>query len=580
MPSELGIDRNPFHVLDVPITASRAEIERAAQKLLAMLEIGVGSAAEHPSPLGPRPRTADLVRQSVADLRDPAKRIRAELCHAPAGAAPEAAPELPPFVGGRAAMWRIPSVPELPWSGARLDGWSGPVLLVRGAMFLAAGVAALAGEIDLSRPGDVLTLYLPYAVFLFPGILVRAVTVPLGWTRLTQVLSRVFARTPFHPLGGALLDATRALARKRPEAKGAAAERLRDALGALRDTADLTVRAALAVAMGDVDGARRWFTLLDVFEGRGWWNRRRARAWRVGDAAERGDWAAVRRLSEAPGGSPRVWAVGSALARARGEPDAASAAVVWAWWGLGGGGLVLARWIRDTLARPPRAARAHAPEPTGAPMPDALARLAWLQTIPPAELGMVDLVAVAEAWDRARPAVLAHAGRRVAGLEARATPEELVADVEAGVEEALLAALRRADELDVSASGPADAAPAALPPLVTRALDRAFEERFAVAEAALRAALVPRFGEDLQWESWYHLREAWLAAARVAHPERKADLWRSLWPGTCNFAVRADNQLHLRPFSHQVFRFLVEHAPGPDEHGVALLLENVRVTTG
>lgn len=66
---------NPFHVLDVPATASRAEVERAGQKWLSMLELGVASARQ-----GPRgERTPEAVRTALAELRDPEKRLRAEL---------------------------------------------------------------------------------------------------------------------------------------------------------------------------------------------------------------------------------------------------------------------------------------------------------------------------------------------------------------------------------------------------------------------------------------------------------------------------------------------------------------------
>jgi hypothetical protein len=83
---------NPFHVLELPVTASRMEIERAGQKWLSMLEIGVAAAASYPSPLGPRSRTPEAVRMAMAELRDPDKRVVAEMLLAPAraGLAPPA----------------------------------------------------------------------------------------------------------------------------------------------------------------------------------------------------------------------------------------------------------------------------------------------------------------------------------------------------------------------------------------------------------------------------------------------------------------------------------------------------------
>ncbi|HEY0482495.1 MAG TPA: hypothetical protein VGD37_33470 [Kofleriaceae bacterium] len=76
---------NPFFVLGLPAEASRIEIEREAQKLLGMLELGFAEAASYATPLGPKLRTAEMVRAAVAALRDPYQRLVAELWarHAP-----------------------------------------------------------------------------------------------------------------------------------------------------------------------------------------------------------------------------------------------------------------------------------------------------------------------------------------------------------------------------------------------------------------------------------------------------------------------------------------------------------------
>ncbi|MCA9676301.1 MAG: hypothetical protein KC464_14785, partial [Myxococcales bacterium] len=63
---------NPFLVLGLAPTATRMEIEREAGKLLGMLELGLAAAATYATPLGPRPRTPELVRTAAATLRDPA----------------------------------------------------------------------------------------------------------------------------------------------------------------------------------------------------------------------------------------------------------------------------------------------------------------------------------------------------------------------------------------------------------------------------------------------------------------------------------------------------------------------------
>ena len=93
----MKLAENPFFVLGVSPDASRIELEREAQKLLGMLELGFAEAQTYATPLGPRPRTAEAVRAAVATLRDPYQRLLAELWarHAPpvaAAPAPEPGP--------------------------------------------------------------------------------------------------------------------------------------------------------------------------------------------------------------------------------------------------------------------------------------------------------------------------------------------------------------------------------------------------------------------------------------------------------------------------------------------------------
>lgn len=66
---------NPFFVLGVAPEASRIEVERAGQRLLAELAIRREAALQFDSPVGPAPRTPELVRQALAELRDPARRL-------------------------------------------------------------------------------------------------------------------------------------------------------------------------------------------------------------------------------------------------------------------------------------------------------------------------------------------------------------------------------------------------------------------------------------------------------------------------------------------------------------------------
>ncbi len=70
---------NPFFVLGLTPCCSRQQIEREGQKLLGLLELGVVKASTYTTPLGPRPRTPELVRTAMAQLRDPKRRIVHEL---------------------------------------------------------------------------------------------------------------------------------------------------------------------------------------------------------------------------------------------------------------------------------------------------------------------------------------------------------------------------------------------------------------------------------------------------------------------------------------------------------------------
>ena len=70
---------NPFFVLEVGTEASRAEVERAGQKLLGLLALGSAGAGHCSTPLGPATRDADGVRQAMAALRDPNERLIYEL---------------------------------------------------------------------------------------------------------------------------------------------------------------------------------------------------------------------------------------------------------------------------------------------------------------------------------------------------------------------------------------------------------------------------------------------------------------------------------------------------------------------
>jgi hypothetical protein len=88
---------NPFFVLGVAPDTSLADAERAGRRLLGELAIGREAARRYATPLGPAERTEDAVRASLAELRDPARRLVHELwARVPVADSP-AAP--PPAIG-------------------------------------------------------------------------------------------------------------------------------------------------------------------------------------------------------------------------------------------------------------------------------------------------------------------------------------------------------------------------------------------------------------------------------------------------------------------------------------------------
>lgn len=70
---------NPFYVLELRPDCSRAEVERAGQLLIGMLELELSAAHSYRSPLGRHRRSPELVRASMAELRDPNRRLLHEL---------------------------------------------------------------------------------------------------------------------------------------------------------------------------------------------------------------------------------------------------------------------------------------------------------------------------------------------------------------------------------------------------------------------------------------------------------------------------------------------------------------------
>lgn len=87
---------NPFLVLELAPKAGRSELERQGAKLLAMLAAGLAEAGTYETPFGLRERTAEMVREALAELRDPARRLVHEWwAHGLAGRTPTSQRRVP-----------------------------------------------------------------------------------------------------------------------------------------------------------------------------------------------------------------------------------------------------------------------------------------------------------------------------------------------------------------------------------------------------------------------------------------------------------------------------------------------------
>ena len=102
---------NPFLVLGLGPECTAMEVERAGQKLLGMLELSLKEAAMYLTPLGPVARTSEKVRQAMAELRDPARRLAHEVWARLPASVPESAAS-------------VPAGPPAPWADAQVAlGW-------------------------------------------------------------------------------------------------------------------------------------------------------------------------------------------------------------------------------------------------------------------------------------------------------------------------------------------------------------------------------------------------------------------------------------------------------------------------
>jgi hypothetical protein len=76
---DFRVAENPFFVLGLAPDSDAMAAQREGKKLIAQLEMGIQSAKTYKTPFGERERTPELVREAVALLATPEKRVLFEL---------------------------------------------------------------------------------------------------------------------------------------------------------------------------------------------------------------------------------------------------------------------------------------------------------------------------------------------------------------------------------------------------------------------------------------------------------------------------------------------------------------------
>jgi hypothetical protein len=445
-----------------------------------------------------------------------------------------------------------------------VNPWALLAFVVRASalgFFVFALVSIARGEAGLATVVTILVT-LP---LIRPSLVVDRVLVPLGMPATAFWFSRVMGE----PRSGALIDAARALpgsGRRRPQRTEWLRWQVRFHLEPPRSAWDLVASAELKDATDDRAGARRLFeavALLEVGRRTARW-RRHAHRWLLADAASSGDWPRVRRLASTAPPLHEARLIAAAMA-----PVRRPAGLVLRWAATPRHAATWA-WLRRGL-RPRSAPLVPAGEP------DLQRALRLHARLDANTITWQDLGSAAEAWERVdSPALRAEIGRRIAVLEARATPGDVVDAMLGAVEQDLVALVRAV------AAPPGDDAPQ--PRLLQSARDQVVQERFeTLQDAAWELAGLARPSApppaDICWSAWGAWRRAWNALQLVAPPDELASVLTAQWGTACNFGANAANRFGQRMLAREVFRFLLRecrrlHVPAD----MKLLEGNVKAT--
>ncbi len=569
--------RNPFHVLAVAPTASRAEIERQGQKLIGLLELGLSQARAAATPLGSVPRHADDVRWALGELREPDRRLAHELW---AALSPKDVAPPPPAPTDEALA---------PWSGAGALVEPRPGLTVDlFALFALFGGAASLGPVAVVNPKQSMVSFVGATIVLstvlVPVVLWRLITrwlSPQVVHRLGTIAGHESADAP----GLAALAAAQvSLARDRGEDERAWVEQTIAASKLLR-SGGVVASALLTARRGDVDGALGLLRSAEQLRTRKGLPVafRVARERRAVLAAGRGDWAEVAAVAALPGRactSRLTRLLGAVARRLLRRPDAPSDRQL--------------RWLHavaphraltsDLLARALGvAAVSHTELPhvevtatsSVGPLPvepwaQALGRLAYARLGRPT-LG--DLVDLGAAFDAALASTALAERIELRAREVGATPGRMLGQLRDEVTDEIARAADAGDWPVGSLEAPGltlERASRKLRDLLLAGIEPTSEatKQRVLAERALPP--VDEWREALAlWQRYERLgRLAGPMARRLAWPHVRADLGK--------LAVWLWNKRGERTIAHTIFTWLLDEARALDDsEAIALQQKNV-----
>jgi hypothetical protein len=471
-------------------------------------------------------------------------------------------------MGGAAIVIAVIVIRALLSSQGSGDGNSG--LAVR-PVFIGNIVRAALGLVAFGMVvvGEVVPWGVAFAFLSYPTPALNHLLVPLGIPGLAFTLTRL-VRPPqlgFENPSAAVFYELRARLRwgfmLRPEQRRRLGLRLfADASWRARGTS-IAARALLDALDGDLDQARAMFSLAATFEHAPRDVKSYCQAWLMADAAARGDYVELLRVSERGPRTSRARFLGACARRILGF-GIADRRLYWLWLLAPARrqGLRLMQLARSTPWPDP----APPLEPGFGPARDALVQL---QAAGAVTREQVTVVAVA--WDTLlRSGELeAQLAERLSKLDSNADPARLAGEVEQEVTELLGEAWQRA-------RGPAGPPPALLLAAIDGVRARLLDELETLV-APLRHGDMRTTDETLEHtRTWAEIRyrsDHYLALFPDEAPTLNDAIGSELW----SHAVWLHNRECCYPLSHDLFRWLVAVTP-PGDTNLETLRENQQLS--